>query len=152
VPCDFIGFGQALNALGDQHDLLMANLLAQGEALAFGKTAAKVRAECIDAALAPHRTFAGNRPSNTLLAEKLTPHALGALTALYEHSVFVQGVIWNIDSFDQWGVELGKQLAKTTIAELTAKNVPKLAHDSSTNALIRRYRQLRDSGKSGSRT
>ncbi len=144
VPCDFIGFGQSLNPLGNQHDLLMANLIAQGEALAFGKTAEEVRAAGTDAALAPHRTFPGNRPSSTLLAPKLTPHALGTLVALYEHSVFVQGVIWDIDSFDQWGVELGKQLAKTTIAELTAQDEPKLAHDSSTNALIRRYRQLRD--------
>ncbi|AGG90959.1 glucose-6-phosphate isomerase [Rhodanobacter denitrificans] len=144
VPCDFIGFGQSLNPLGDQHDLLLANLIAQGEALAFGKTAEEVRAAGTDAALAPHRTFPGNRPSSTLLAKKLTPHTLGTLIALYEHSVFVQGVIWDIDSFDQWGVELGKQLAKTTIAELTAKNMPTLAHDSSTNALIHRYRQLRD--------
>ena len=144
VPCDFIGFGQPLNPLGDQHDLLMANLIAQGEALAFGKTAEEVRAAGTDAALAPHRTFPGNRPSSTILAQKLTPHTLGTLIALYEHSVFVQGVIWDIDSFDQWGVELGKQLARTTIAELTATAEPKLAHDSSTNALIRRYRQLRD--------
>ena len=149
VPCDFIGFGQTLNPLpaqggGDQHDLLMANLIAQGEALAFGKTADEVRAEGTPEALVPHRTFEGNRPSNTILAAKLTPHVLGTLIALYEHSVFVQGVIWDIDSFDQWGVELGKQLAKTTIAELSAKDEPKLAHDSSTNALIRRYRQLRD--------
>jgi len=144
VPCDFIGFGQPLNPLGDQHDLLMANLIAQGEALAFGKTAEEVRAAGTDAALAPHRTFPGNRPSSTILAAKLTPHTLGTLIALYEHSVFVQGVIWDIDSFDQWGVELGKQLAKTTIAELTASGEPPLAHDSSTNALIRRYRQLRD--------
>ncbi|MDQ6648468.1 MAG: glucose-6-phosphate isomerase [Pseudomonadota bacterium] len=149
VPCDFIGFGQSLNPLpvhggGEQHDLLMANLIAQGEALAFGKTAEEVRAEGTDEALVPHRSFAGNRPSSTILAEKLTPHVLGTLIALYEHSVFVQGVIWDIDSFDQWGVELGKQLAKTTIAELTAKTDPELAHDSSTNTLIRRYRQLRD--------
>jgi glucose-6-phosphate isomerase len=144
VPCDFIGFAQPLNALGDQHDLLMANLIAQGEALAFGKTANEVRAEGTPEALVPHRTFPGNRPSNTLLAEKLTPYSLGTLVALYEHSVFVQGVIWNIDSFDQWGVELGKQLAKTTVAELGARDVPTLAHDSSTNALIRRYRQMRD--------
>ncbi len=149
VPCDFIGFGQTLNPLpapggGDQHDLLMANLIAQGEALAFGKTADEVRAEGTAEALVPHRTFEGNRPSSTLLAAKLTPHVLGSLIALYEHSVFVQGVIWNIDSFDQWGVELGKQLAKTTIAELTARNEPALGHDSSTNTLIRRYRQLRD--------
>jgi glucose-6-phosphate isomerase len=145
VPCDFIGFGQPLNPLGDQHDLLMANLIAQGEALAFGKTADEVRAEGTPDALVAHRTFPGNRPSSTLLAQKLTPHTLGTLVALYEHSVFVQGVIWDIDSFDQWGVELGKQLAKTTIAELTAKGEPHLAHDSSTNALIRRYRQLRGS-------
>ncbi len=144
VPCDFIGFGQSLNPLGQQHDLLIANLIAQGEALAFGKTAAEVRAEGTDAALAPHRTFEGNRPSSTILAQRLTPRVLGSLIALYEHSVFVQGVIWGIDSFDQWGVELGKQLARTTIAELTAKDEPKLAHDSSTNTLIRRYRQLRD--------
>ena len=149
VPCDFIGFCQPLNPLGDQHDLLMANLIAQGEALAFGKTADEVRAEGTDAALVPHRTFEGNRPSNTILAEKLTPYSLGALVGMYEHSVFVQGVIWNIDSFDQWGVELGKQLAKATIAELTAKSEPELAHDSSTNALIRRYRTLRDARKSG---
>jgi len=154
VPCDFIGFGQTLNPLpaqggGDQHDLLMANLIAQGEALAFGKTADEVRAEGTPEALVPHRTFEGNRPSNTILAAKLTPHVLGTLIALYEHSVFVQGVIWDIDSFDQWGVELGKQLAKTTIAELTAQNEPPLAHDSSTNALIRRYRQLRDSATKG---
>jgi glucose-6-phosphate isomerase len=144
VPCDFIGFGQPLNPLGDQHDLLMANLIAQGEALAFGKTADEVRAEGTPEALVPHRTFPGNRPSSTILAQKLTPHTLGTLIALYEHSVFVQGVIWDIDSFDQWGVELGKQLAKTTIAELVATDEPKLAHDSSTNTLIRRYRQLRD--------
>ncbi|TAL74937.1 MAG: glucose-6-phosphate isomerase [Rhodanobacter sp.] len=149
VPCDFIGFGQTLQAVparggGDQHDLLIANLIAQGEALAFGKTTAEVRAEGTDAALAPHRTFTGNRPSSTILAARLTPFALGSLIALYEHSVFVQGVIWGIDSFDQWGVELGKQLAKKTIAELTAPAVPELHHDSSTNALIRRYRALRD--------
>ncbi len=161
VPCDFIGFAQGLNPLpvhapdaendaspaqagGDQHDLLLANLIAQGEALAFGRTAAEVRAQGVPETLVPHRTFAGNRPSNTLLATRLTPHALGALIALYEHSVFVQGVIWGIDSFDQWGVELGKQLATTTIAELTAPSQPDLAHDSSTNTLIRRYRALRD--------
>jgi glucose-6-phosphate isomerase len=149
VPCDFIGFGQSLNPLqvhggGQQHDLLMANLIAQGEAMAFGKTADEVRAEGTTEALVPHRTFAGNRPSTTILASRLTPHVLGTLIALYEHSVFVQGVIWDIDSFDQWGVELGKQLAQTTIAELTAKAEPELVHDSSTNALIRRYRQLRD--------
>lgn len=144
VPCDFIGFGQGLNPLGQQHDMLMANLIAQGEALAFGKTADEVRAEGTAEALVPHRTFPGNRPSTTILAQRLTPHVLGSLIALYEHSVFVQGVIWGIDSFDQWGVELGKQLARTTIAELTAKVEPALAHDSSTNLLIRRYRHLRD--------
>lgn len=149
VPCDFIGFGQPLNPVpaqggGDQHDLLLANLIAQGEALAFGKSAEQVRAEGTPAALVPHRVCEGNRPSTTILATRLTPHTLGVLVALYEHSVFVQGTIWNIDSFDQWGVELGKQLATTTIAELTAAAEPKLGHDSSTNALIRRYRKLRD--------
>ena len=151
VPCDFIGFGQTLNPVpaqggGDQHDLLIANLIAQGEALAFGKSAEEVRAEGTPEALVPHRSFEGNRPSSTILAERLTPFALGSLVALYEHCVFVQGAIWDIDSFDQWGVELGKQLAKTTIAELIAAKEPKLAHDSSTNALIRRYRALRDEG------
>jgi glucose-6-phosphate isomerase len=145
VPCDFIGFGQSLNPLGQQHDLLIANLIAQGEALAFGKTADEVRAEGTAEALVPHRTFVGNRPSSTILSHKLSPRVLGTLVALYEHSVFVQGVIWGIDSFDQWGVELGKQLARKTIDELTAKDEPELAHDSSTNTLIRRYRQLRDS-------
>ena len=150
VPCDFIGFCQALNPLrGDdganQHDLLMANLFAQSEALAFGKTVEQLKAEGVSADLIPHRTFEGNRPSNTILADRLTPHTLGALVALYEHSVFVQGVIWNIDSFDQWGVELGKQLAKTTAAELDAKTDPELKHDSSTNTLIRRYRTRRGS-------
>jgi glucose-6-phosphate isomerase len=143
VPCDFIGFAQALNPLGNQHDLLIANLFAQGEALAFGKTAQAVRAEHTPEVLVPHRVFEGNRPSTTILATKLTPHTLGTLIALYEHSVFVQGVIWNIDSFDQWGVELGKQLATQTIAELGAQDLPALAHDSSTNALIRRYRKMR---------
>ena len=143
IACDFIGFCQALNSIGDQHDLLMANLFAQGEALAFGKTADEVKAEGTPDDLVPHRTFEGNRPSNTILAERLTPRALGALVALYEHSVFVQGAIWNIDSFDQWGVELGKALAKRTAAEISSTNEPMLAHDSSTNALIRRYRGLR---------
>ena len=143
MPCDFIGFCQPLNPARAtrQHDLLMANLFAQGEALAFGKTAAQVQAEGTPDALAPHRVFEGNRPSNTILADRLTPHALGALVALYEHSVFVQGVIWDIDSFDQWGVELGKQLAKRTAAELDRAARAALAHDSSTNALIRRYRR-----------
>jgi len=143
VPCDFIGFCQALNPLGDQHDLLMANLFAQSEALAFGKTAAEVKAEGTPDNLVPHRTFEGNRPSNTILADCLTPHTLGALVALYEHSVFVQGAIWNIDSFDQWGVELGKALATRTAAEISDPGEPALAHDSSTNALIRRYRGSR---------
>jgi len=143
IACDFIGFCQALNPLGDQHDLLMANLLAQSEALAFGKTADEVKAEGTPDGLVPHRTFEGNRPTNTILGERLTPHTLGALVALYEHSVFVQGAIWNIDSFDQWGVELGKALAKRTAAEIASATEPVLAHDSSTNALIRRYRNLR---------
>ena len=146
VPCDFIGFCQSLNPLGPgdrQHDLLMANLFAQTEALAFGKTAAEVRAEGVADELVPHRVFEGNRPSNTLLAERLTPFTLGALVALYEHSVFTQGVIWDIDSFDQWGVELGKLLAQRTAAELASAHALALTHDSSTNALIRRYRQLR---------
>ncbi len=143
IACDFIGFCQALNPLGDQHDLLMANLFAQSEALAFGKTAEEVKAEGTPDDLVPHRTFDGNRPSNTILAERLTPRTLGALVALYEHSVFVQGAIWNIDSFDQWGVELGKALAQRTAAEISSTSEPVLAHDSSTNALIRRYRGLR---------
>ncbi|AMM26591.1 glucose-6-phosphate isomerase [Variovorax sp. PAMC 28711] len=144
VPCDFIGFCQGLNPLGDQHDLLMANLFAQSEALAFGKTAAEVRAEGIAEDLVAHRVFEGNRPSNTLLAQRLTPSTLGALVALYEHSVFTQGVIWDIDSFDQWGVELGKVMAERAADELTAVDTPDLAHDSSTNTLIRRYRRLRE--------
>jgi len=143
IPCDFIGFCQPLNVLKDQHDLLMANLFAQSEALAFGKTADQVRAEGTPERLVPHRCFEGNRPSNTILAERLTPFTLGALVALYEHITFVQGAIWNIDSFDQWGVELGKQLAKRTEAEIRAVEDPPLTHDSSTNALIRRYRRLR---------
>ncbi len=142
-PCDFIGFGQTLNPLGDHHDLLLANVFAQGEALAFGKTAQEVRAEGTPEWLVPHRTFEGNRPSNTLLLERLTPAALGKLVALYEHNVFTQGAIWNIDSFDQWGVELGKVLAQRIIPELTGAQEPALAHDSSTNALIRRYRKLK---------
>ena len=144
VPCDFIGFCQSLNPLGQQHDLLMANLFAQTEALAFGKTADEVRADGTAEALVPHRVFEGNRPTNTLLAERLTPFTLGALVALYEHSVFTQGVIWNIDSFDQWGVELGKVLAQRTVPELGGADEPALAHDSSTHALIRRYRRLRE--------
>jgi len=142
IPCDFIGFCQTLNTLHDQHDLLMANVFAQSEALAFGKTLEQVRAEGTPPKLAPHRVCEGNRPSNTILAQRLTPYSLGTLVALYEHSVFVQGAIWNIDSFDQWGVELGKQLAKKVIPQLGADE-PKLDHDSSTNALIRRYRKWR---------
>jgi glucose-6-phosphate isomerase len=143
VPCDFIGFCQTLNPLDDQHDLLMANLFAQAEALAFGRTQDEVEAEGVAPWLAPHRSFDGNRPSNTILAERLTPQTLGALVALYEHSVFTQGVIWDIDSFDQWGVELGKVLAKQTIPALVNRTEPHLTHDSSTNALIRRYRRLK---------
>ena len=144
VPCDFIGFCQPLNPLGRQHDLLMSNLFAQTEALAFGRTAGEVAADGTPEALVPHRVFEGNRPTNTLLAERLTPATLGALVALYEHSVFTQGVIWGIDSFDQWGVELGKVLALRTIPELESATEPALAHDSSTNALIRRYRRMRN--------
>jgi len=144
VPCDFIGFCRPLNPLGHQHDLLMSNLFAQTEALAFGKTAAEVAAEGTADELVAHRVFAGNRPTNTLLGEQLTPRTLGALVALYEHSVFVQGVVWNIDSFDQWGVELGKVLAQRVAPELQSDDEPTLGHDSSTNALIRRYRRLRD--------
>jgi glucose-6-phosphate isomerase len=153
IPCDFIGFGQTLNPVGDppgqHHDLLMANVFAQGEALAFGKTPEQLRAEGTPEALVPHRTFEGNRPSSTILAERLTPHTLGALVALYEHSVFTQGVIWDIDSFDQWGVELGKVLATRIAPELTAADDPALPHDSSTSALIRRYRRLRAGASHG---
>ena len=144
VPCDFIGFLTALAPIGTQHDLLVANLIAQAEALAFGKTAKQVEAEGIAPALVPHRVFEGNRPSNTILVDTLTPQSLGKLVALYEHSVFVQGAVWNIDSFDQWGVELGKQLASRVIPELQSPHEPELAHDSSTNALILRYRQRRN--------
>ncbi len=143
VPCDFIAFGQPLNKLGNHHDLLMANVFAQGEALAFGKTAGELRAEGIPDWLVPHRTFEGNRPSNTLLLERLTPAALGRLVALYEHIVFTQGAIWNVNPFDQWGVELGKVLAQRIVPELDGET-PGLTHDSSTNALIRRYRKLRN--------
>jgi glucose-6-phosphate isomerase len=143
VPCDFIGFGRALNPLGQHHDMLLANVFAQGEALAFGKTPEEVKAEGSPDWLVPHRTFEGNRPSNTLLLERLTPAALGKLVALYEHNVFTQGVIWHIDSFDQWGVELGKVLAQRIIPELASATEPALKHDGSTNALIRRYRKLK---------
>ncbi len=146
IPCDFIGFCIALNPLGEQHDLLVANMIAQSEAQAFGRTADAVRSDGTPEALVPHRVFEGNRPSNTILAERLDPRTLGALVALYEHSVFVQGVIWNIDSFDQWGVELGKALANRTSAEIASVNEPELRHDSSTNELLRRYRLLRAAG------
>jgi len=141
IPCDFIGFYQALNPLGCHHDLLMANLFAQTEALAFGKTAGEVVADGVPAFQVPHRTFEGNRPTNTILAERLTPETLGKLIALYEHKVFVQGTIWNINSFDQWGVELGKVLANRIIPELESAGEPDLTHDSSTNTLIKRYRR-----------
>jgi glucose-6-phosphate isomerase len=141
IPCDFIGFYKALNPLGNHHDLLMANVFAQAEALAFGKTAEQVKAEGTPDWLVPHRVFEGNRPSNTILAEVLTPAVLGKLVALYEHSVFTQGAIWNVDSFDQWGVELGKVLAQKIVPELESADEPKLAHDSSTNSLIFRYRR-----------
>ncbi len=143
VPCDFIGFSRSLNPLDAHHDLLMANFFAQTEALAFGKTADEVRAERVPEPLVPHKTFDGNRPTNTLLAERLTPFQLGALVALYEHKVFVQGAVWNLNPFDQWGVELGKVLAKRIGVELEAKSEPELSHDSSTNTLIRRYREQR---------
>jgi glucose-6-phosphate isomerase len=143
IPADFIGFAHSLNELGDHHDKLMSNVFAQGEALAFGKTAEQVAEEGTPEAVVPHRVMEGNRPSNTILAERLDPATLGALVALYEHSVFTQGAIWGIDSFDQWGVELGKELAKAIIPELEAGEEPKLHHDSSTNALIRRYRNMR---------
>jgi glucose-6-phosphate isomerase len=144
IPCDFIAFGKSLNPLGRHHDMLLANVCAQTEALAFGKTAEQVKAEGTPDWLVPHRVFEGNRPSNTILAEKLTPAMLGKLVALYEHSVFTQGTVWNIDSFDQWGVELGKVLAQRIIPEIESKSEPKLAHDSSTNNVIRRYRKLKD--------
>ena len=143
VPCDFIAFLEPLNDVGEHHDLLFANALAQAEALAFGKTADEVRAEGVDEALVPHRVFEGNRPSSVIVGERLTPFALGALVALYEHATFTQGVIWGIDSFDQWGVELGKVLASRIAGELTAGKELALEHDSSTNALIRRYRAAR---------
>jgi glucose-6-phosphate isomerase len=143
IPCDFIAFCESLNPLGRHHDLLLANVFAQTEALAFGKTADQVEAEGTPDWLVPHRVFEGNRPTTTLLAERLTPETLGALVALYEHNVFTQGAIWNVDSFDQWGVELGKVLAQRIIPELERAGEPTRAHDSSTNALIRRYRKQR---------
>ena len=141
IPCDFIGFSKSLNALGRHHDILMANVFAQAEALAFGKTAEEVKAEGVAETLVPHKVFEGNRPSNTILAEVLTPHVLGELIALYEHAVFTQGAIWNIDSFDQWGVELGKVLATRILGELESVEAPAQSHDSSTNSLIARYRK-----------
>ena len=143
IPCDFIGFCQSLHPMGPHHDLLMANFFAQTEALAFGKTAREVEAEGVAASLVPHRTFEGNHPTNTILATRLTPETLGRLIALYEHKVFVQGAIWNINSFDQWGVELGKALATRLLSELASESEPDLHHDSSTNALVRRYRRAR---------
>ena len=145
IPCDFIAFGKPMNALGQHHDILLANVFAQAEALAFGKTREQVVAEGTADWLVPHRVFEGNRPSNMILAAQLTPSTLGALVALYEHSVFTQGAIWDINPFDQWGVELGKVLAARMIPELTSADEPALEHDSSTNALIRRYRLLKSS-------
>jgi glucose-6-phosphate isomerase len=144
IPCDFIAFGQPLNPLGRHHDMLLANVFAQTEALAFGKTPEEVKAEGTPDWLVPHRVFQGNRPSNTILADRLTPATLGKLVALYEHSVFTQGTIWSINSFDQWGVELGKALAQRIIPELESQEDPRLDHDSSTNTLIRRYRKLKE--------
>ena len=144
IPCDFIAFNRTLNLLGRHHDILLANVFAQTEALTFGKTSYQVKAEGTPDWLVPHRVFEGNRPSNTLLVDRLTPETLGKLIALYEHSVFTQGVIWNIDSFDQWGVELGKVLAQHIIAELESEREPTLGHDSSTNNLIRQYRKLKE--------
>jgi glucose-6-phosphate isomerase len=143
IPCDFIAFAESLNPLGTHHDLLLANVLAQGEALAFGKTAEEVRQEGSPDWLVPHRTFEGNRPSNTLLLDRLTPAALGKLVALYEHSVFTQGTIWNIDSFDQWGVELGKVLAKRIVPELRGDAAARSTHDSSTDTLLKRIASLK---------
>jgi glucose-6-phosphate isomerase len=147
IPCDFIAFGHSLTPLGQHHDILLANVFAQAEALAFGKTAEEVKAEGTPDWLVPHRVFEGNRPSNVVLADRLTPEILGNLVALYEHSVFTQGAIWNIDSFDQWGVELGKVLAQRIVPELEGKTAPKLKHDSSTNNLISRYRAMKDGKK-----
>jgi len=143
IPCDFVAFGRPLTPLGRHQDILLANVFAQAEALAFGRTAAEVKAAGTPDALVAHRVFDGNRPSNVILADRLTPEALGKLVALYEHSVFTQGAIWNIDSFDQWGVELGKELAQRIVPELEGTTVSRLKHDSSTNNLIRRYRKLK---------
>jgi len=147
IPADFIAFNHSLNHLSRHHDMLVANVFAQTEALAFGKTPEQVKAEGSPDWLVPHRVFEGNRPSNTVLIDRLTPAALGKLVALYEHSVFTQGAIWNVDSFDQWGVELGKVLAQRIIPELESKAEPKLDHDSSTNSLIRRYRRLKETSR-----
>jgi glucose-6-phosphate isomerase len=144
IPCDFIGFCRTLNPLPPHHDLLMANFFAQTEALAFGKTAEEVAADGVPAFQVPHRTFEGNHPTNSILMDRLTPEALGKLVALYEHKVFVQGTVWHIKSFDQWGVELGKVLANRIIPELESRDEPKLGHDSSTNSLIRRYRKSKE--------
>ena len=146
IPCDFIAFAHALTPLGRHHDILIANVLAQAEALAFGKTAEEVRAEGTAEALVPHRTFEGNRPSNVILADRLTPESLGALVALYEHVVLTQGVVWDVNPFDQWGVELGKALAQAILPQLESPQTPDLAHDGSTNQLIRRYRAMRSNG------
>jgi glucose-6-phosphate isomerase len=147
IPCDFIAMGRPLNPLGRHHDMLLANVFAQSEALAFGKTLEQVKAEGTPDWLAPHRVFEGNRPSNTILAEQLTPQTLGKLVALYEHSTYTQGAIWNIDSFDQWGVELGKVLAQRIVGEIESKQEPSLGHDSSTNHLIRRYRKVKETSR-----
>jgi glucose-6-phosphate isomerase len=144
IPCDFIAFNQSLNPMGRHHDLLLANVFAQTEALAFGKTPEQVKAEGTPDWLVPHRVFEGNRPSNTILMDRLTPGSFGKLVALYEHYVFTQGAVWDINSFDQWGVELGKALAQRIVPELENRDEPKLAHDSSTNALIRRYRKAKE--------
>jgi glucose-6-phosphate isomerase len=144
IPCDFIAFTRTLNPLGPHHDILLANVFAQTEALAFGKTPEQVKAEGTPDWLVPHRVFDGNRPSNTLLAHELTPAVLGKLVALYEHCVFTQGTIWQVNSFDQWGVELGKALAQKIVPELQSKTEPELKHDSSTNNLIRRYRKSKE--------
>ena len=144
IPCDFIAFGHALTPLGRHHDILLANVFAQAEALAFGKTPEQVKAEGTPDWLVPHRVFEGNRPSNTILADKLTPEVLGKLVALYEHAVFTQGIVWQINSFDQWGVELGKVLAQRIIPELESKEELALKHDSSTNNLIDHYRKLKE--------
>ena len=143
VPADFIAFARPLHAVGRHHDMLLANVVAQAEALAFGRTAAEVRAEGTPEALVPHRVFEGNRPTSTLLLDRLTPEALGALVALYEHQVFVEGTLWGVNSFDQWGVELGKVLAQRVLAELEAVRRPPPTHDSSTNALVRRLRRAK---------